>query len=388
MKKNILFVEQYMKGFVKTWEEYGYHVYTLAEDLLKEVDKKNNAVIQREVLKNDISLVFSFDYKPGTAEVCHNLNIKYICWVWDCPHIHLWHKTARYETTYIFAFDYVQFEMQLNRGLPNVFYLPLSPDIDTFKQVIENDGKRSYEKYRCDVTFLGNIYNDDKHSLFDSIEHLPAYTEGYLDALIQAQRNIWGYSLFENGIDDFVWSELKQYLKLDIGDQYDDGIFKVWLIDIINKKVAQNDRKEMCSYLARNYNFNLFSGADTSFDPAINNKGYAIYDTQMPLIFNYSKINIHITVRSITSGIPLRVVDVLACGGFLLTNYQNEILEYFEDGVDLVVYQDFNDLYDKIDYYLAHEEERQQIAQNGQKKVETLFHYRNQVGQIISVVEE
>lgn len=388
MGKHVLFAGHYMEGVRLAWEKYGYKVYSVNEEFTKEESKQNHDILWKYINQYDVDAVFSFDYLPGLSESCYKYKIKYISWIWDCPHTSLWHKSSRYETTFVFVFDYVQYQTQVERGLTHIYYLPLSPDIDSFMRVIFQDNMKSYNQYKGDVAFLGNIYNDNKHGMFDQINYLPPFVRGYLDALITAQKNVWGYSLFENSIDESVWEELRKYVMWDLGDQYEPGIYEPTMIDIINKKVAQIERKEMCSYLARHFDFNLYSGADTSFDPAINNKGYAIYDKEMPLIFNYSKINIHITVRSITSGIPLRVMDVLACGGFLLTNYQPEIMEYFEDGVDLVIYQDLKDLYKKIEYYLEHEEERKNIAQNGQKKVRELFHYEKQIGKIIEVLEQ
>ena len=89
----------------------------------------------------------------------------------------------------------------------------------------------------------------------------------------------------------------------------------------------------------------------------------------MPYIFHNSKINLNITSKTIESGIPLRVFDILSCGGFCLTNYQPEIARYFTDGEDLVMYSSMEDLVDKVAYYLEHDEEREQIARNGYEKL-------------------
>jgi spore maturation protein CgeB len=70
---------------------------------------------------------------------------------------------------------------------------------------------------------------------------------------------------------------------------------------------------------------------------------------------------------------------VLACGGFLITNYQPEIAEYFENGRELVIYEDYIDLVQKVKYYLAHDEERREIAKNGQQAVRERFNYDDRV---------
>ena len=95
----------------------------------------------------------------------------------------------------------------------------------------------------------------------------------------------------------------------------------------------------------------------------------------MTEVFATSKININISLRSILTGIPLRVVDILGAGGFCLTNYQAELSEYFENGCELVWFDSPEDLIDKAEYYLAHNDEREQIAANGHEAAEKLFSY-------------
>lgn len=73
------------------------------------------------------------------------------------------------------------------------------------------------------------------------------------------------------------------------------------------------------------------------------------------------------TLRSIKSGIPQRAFDIMGCGGLLMSNYQPELAEYFIPGEDLVLYDSVDDLIQKIDYYLSHEEERLQIAKMAMK---------------------
>lgn len=72
-------------------------------------------------------------------------------------------------------------------------------------------------------------------------------------------------------------------------------------------------------------------------------KGTVSYTAEMPDVFYRSKINLNLTLRSITSGIPLRA-DILGCGGFLLSNYQPELCEYFTPDVDFVYFNDMDDL--------------------------------------------
>ena len=63
------------------------------------------------------------------------------------------------------------------------------------------------------------------------------------------------------------------------------------------------------------------------------------------------------------------ICDILGCGGFLMTNFQSELTDYFTIGVDLEAYSSMDELVDKCAYDLAHDEEWKQIAKNGYEKV-------------------
>jgi len=60
-----------------------------------------------------------------------------------------------------------------------------------------------------------------------------------------------------------------------------------------------------------------------------------------------------------------RVFEVLACGGFLITDRQRDVFDLFVDGVHLVGFDDAEDLRSKVRHYLDRPEERQAIAARG-----------------------
>lgn len=88
----------------------------------------------------------------------------------------------------------------------------------------------------------------------------------------------------------------------------------------------------------------------------------------MPKIFACSRINLNPSLRIIQTGIPLRAFDIMGAGGFLLSNSQEELMELFEDGREMTVYEGLEDAVDKVGFYLQHEDIRKQIAENGRKK--------------------
>jgi hypothetical protein len=73
----------------------------------------------------------------------------------------------------------------------------------------------------------------------------------------------------------------------------------------------------------------------------------------------------------------LRDVDttITGSGGFLLTDYVKEIEQVFKPGVECETFKDLQELKDKIDYYLRHDEERKRIALAGKER--TMMQYSN-----------
>lgn len=105
-------------------------------------------------------------------------------------------------------------------------------------------------------------------------------------------------------------------------------------------------------------------------------------DTDVPIYYSSSKINLNIfrTAKwpgenvthispDLAYSISPRCYEVMGCGGFLLTDARQELLELFDDGKDLVVFDGAEDLEDKIHYYLINERARNKIAFSGLKAV-------------------
>jgi len=63
-------------------------------------------------------------------------------------------------------------------------------------------------------------------------------------------------------------------------------------------------------------------------------------------------------------------------------------LELFEPDEDIVLYYSYEDLLDKVDFYLKNETERKRIALNGYQKVITNHTYLQRVETILDIVSE
>ena len=240
------------------------------------------------------------------------------------------------------------------------------------------------QKYRGDVAFVGSLY---ERNSYDKIKNrLPEYLRGYFDAVMEAQLNISGANIVEPMLTTNILEQLQEYFQLEKSDGSFSDLGLIFQTTVLGFKIAEIERRRALIELSKHYKVNVYSNSDVSDLLRIQYCGSVDYWSEMPKVFRMSKINLNFTIPNIKSGIPLRIWDVLGCGGFLLTNYQAEIPYYFNEGEDLVCFDGLEDLCEKVGYYLEHEEERKRIAWNGYRKVREKHSYIERIHTILDTV--
>jgi len=81
-----------------------------------------------------------------------------------------------------------------------------------------------------------------------------------------------------------------------------------------------------------------------------------------------------------------RNFEIPGCKGFLLTSDADNLTDYYEDGKEIVIYKDINDMIDKIKYYLEHNQEREAIAQAGYERTLREHTYEKRFSNIFKTI--
>jgi spore maturation protein CgeB len=347
-----------------------------------EEDPKLEEYLMKRCTDVPFDALMTFNYFQVISKVCNRFSIPYIAWVWDSPILTLYSPTIHNSCNYIFIFDKVLYERLKLQGVDTVYHMPLAVNHIRLEQqeMTEEESKR----YTSDLSFVGRLYTGKMS--YDSLPFLPDYDRGYLEGCMQAQTYIHGYNFLEEILTDDIIQTIKSGTQFYLGENFT-GDFKKVIADVfLGVKVTQMERIATLNLLSSHFNVDLYTDASSDPVPGVNNRGYIDYYTQMPKVFKNSKINLNITHRTIQSGVPLRVFDIMGAGGFLMTNYQSELTELFVDGEDLVIYYSFDDLVEKVNYYLTHEEERRRIAEHGCLKVREQHNYYLRLNDIFTVV--
>lgn len=239
----------------------------------------------------------------------------------------------------------------------------------------------------ADVSFVGALYNE-KHNLYDRFEQLDPYTKGYLEGIMQAQRQIYGCNFLEQALTPEILEQLTKTVPLQPNKDGHETLAYLYANYFLCRKITQTDRQEVFYRLDKypEIQTKLYTHNPTPQYIHVQNMGTIQYQNEMPLVFRHSRINLNITLRSIVNGIPLRAMDIMGAGGFLLTNHQNDFNLHFTEGRDYVCYDNQDDMMDKIHYYLKQEKERQEIAENGRKLVFAEHTYLQRFEEILSIL--
>jgi len=99
-------------------------------------------------------------------------------------------------------------------------------------------------------------------------------------------------------------------------------------------------------------------------------------------MFCQSKVVFNISIKD---DINMRMFETMSTGSFLLTNWIPTLGELFDDGKHLVTYKTIDEAIDKARYYIAHDEEREKIAQAGFEEVRNKHTFVHRAKQVLDV---
>lgn len=328
--------------------------------------------------------VFSINYYPLLASVCDIFKIRYICLTVDSPIMELYSDTICKQWNRLFLFDLEQYHTFHPMNPDCIFHLPLAVNINRLDSFFSTCKKADLARHASKISFVGSLYTEK--CPYDKLPQDNSYLNGYLSGIMEAQIKIYGYYFIpevlpDEIVDEFVRKIPDFYQPPDMATR-DDRVAMALMY--LGPKITSMERTRLLNSLGERYSVDIYTNSNTSHLP-LHNHGTIKTHTEMPLVFAGSDINLNMTAKSIRSGVPLRVFDVLGCGGFLLSNYQPELADHFTIGEDLDIYTSEEDLLEKVEYYLSHEKERKEIAANGQQKIRQCHTFHQRMAEMIDI---
>ncbi len=345
------------------------------------VDKYNDdaftSKMEDDLSKGQYDLVLTTNFWPVVSKVCKRHDIKYVSWFFDSPPNLPTAECMEYSCNKIFFFARADYETYRAMGLENVYYLPLAVNVERLKAI-----KVDRAKYGCDISFVGKLYESMLPSL---MVHMDDYQKGYIDSVVNAQMQIYGGYI----VDDVITEEFAESVRQRYRSLSDKAIqvSRKELAWAVASHVTHLERMTLLRVLSKSHKLKLFtyelSDNEKKLIPDVEYCGSVNYLTEMPQVFAASRINLCPVLKANRSGIPLRALDIMGCGGFLLSSYQSELAEYFIDGQECVMYESIEDAVAKAEFYLQNEVLRKDIASAGIARIESDFRYEDRIEKLL-----
>lgn len=368
-------------------KDLGHEVSELREEMTnKEISPAEELrALSNALLKKKYDLVFTVNFFPVLSEVCNIFKIPYVSWIVDSPVLELYSHSIRNQCNRVFLFDYAMYEEFYPENPEGIFYLPLASNHRRLDGVIRSITDKDRQKFAADVSFIGSLYTEK--CPYNLLEDNGTYLKGYLDGLIEAQLKVYGYNFLEECITDDILADFKKAVPFyQFPEKANANEKAVMAHFYLGNKVTEQERLRLLGRVSEQFSLDLYTGSDVTPLPKAHHRGMAKSMTEMPKIFYLSKLNLNFTTKPIRTGLPQRIWDILGAGGFVLTNFQTEIPEYFEIGKDLETFASEEELIAKIQYYLSHEEERKAIAKSGYEKAKELYSLELRLQQILEKI--
>ena len=344
-----------------TLNEAGYSVYTIDADVLS---LEEMAWLCHR-LKPE--LLTAINYRSGFAEFAESQNVPLLVWEIDPTTEALPRVQGTSKCTHFFTYRASQVEGLRENGFSQAEYLPLASHTGRRRPV--EMSPRDTDSYGSSVSFVGSSMlmqaADLKTRLVQGmVGHAMGSEE--VESKLEA---LWARQALT--YDKYCIPELVDEMFPALHLLEEDSAFRGEPVQLVAEVAAARKRLHYICGLAE-------PGIDVWGDAGWKEidgaagliyRGRAAHGEELTRIYNATDINVDVNRIYQMDIVPMRIFDVLACGAFVLAEDGPAIRELFQVGKEVEVYRDLAELRAKIAFYVAHPEERLEIANRGRERV-------------------
>lgn len=324
--------------------------------------------------------VLTINFNQYISEVCELLRIPYLAWVIDTPCYPIYDKAINHSHSFTFIYDAAVARGLRQSGVRQVYHLPVAANLERIDQI---ECQPQDSSFGNDISFVANLTRSEYRTSI--LPHLSPQTGERCQRLIDSLGQAEGFLNLSAQLSNELIGAIEQESRYPLaGDHYLSVAQK--LAYLLGREHSWQERIDVIQQLEKRFAVAVY-GNDEWQSQVDSHVGHADHFIEMPRIFQRSKINLNIIRSFVESGLPMRVFDVLSCGGFLVSNDKDDLHRLFTNGKDLVIYRDTQDLLEICGYYLEHEEERRAIARQGRATLAQNHTFVQRMTEMLMIVQ-
>jgi spore maturation protein CgeB len=316
-----------------------------------------------------------FDREGVLLDTLHRLRIPSVSWYVDSPAIILSLYDGRQsDLAFIFVWDPTYIPEVRALGFERVFPLPLATDPEIFspeKAQPEGNGRRR-------VTFVGNSMVPPLEKKLSRLPAGPEFQE-FFARLSQA----FARRPFRRLEALLMDAGLKDHPVLR-------GLDRQGLTDLEAALLWKGTLEYRLACVRKLMPF----GPEVFGDPGwrqLLGRGFRLrpevnYYDELPGIYGGSAINFNATSLQMKAAVNQRIFDAPAAGGFVLTDFREQLAELFKVGEEMVVFRELEEIPDLVRFYLKNPKLRTKIVARARRRVLSEHTYRHRVSAMLAAM--
>ena len=313
---------------------------------------------------------------------CASLEIPLVIWYVDEPFlIPEWGQRFSPPTTIAFTFDRFYETKLRNWGLKWIFTLPLGTNAE--RMLGYATPKRRDSGFVDQISFVGSLEYPKIQYLLKNITTMweaipPAMPDVLAKAIVEYQSDP------KADLEDVIVACAQ---RLGVQYVFPDGIVKQMILSFIDREASFRLRQRIVEGL-QPYGIAVYG--EPLWKNIVGSKWYKgavdYYSARIAEVYNESKINLNISKYQLKTTVNQRVFDCALCGGFLITDFKEEIEALFQIGKSIVVFHDLEDLKAKISFYLENQNKADDITERASEMILSKHTYNHRLNQMCETV--
>ena len=283
------------------------------------------------------------------ARFFEDARIPYVSWFTDTPRMILFRRTvhcspysvaATWERAYIPHLE--------AHGFPHVLFMPHATDPFLFRGESET-------RFDRELAFVGVSMIELAEEAWEKLGANPALKEAIQAAFDEGRVT---REAFAKGVDTILGPNL-----LNMLDECDRRNAELCLVYESTRRIRTDMVRRLAPLRVQVFGDKAWKSVHSIC------YGDVSYFDGLAQLYRSTAINLNATSLQMRTSVNQRVFDCPAAGGFLITDAQADLNEFFEPGTEVVTYSTLDELEDKVRYYAVHPDERAAVVRAAQRRI-------------------
>ena len=339
------------------------------------------------IKKLNLERVITVNFDQGVALACQDQGVPLVIWDVDPKTDRTPISPPSATNIRVLTLREANVETLKASGFTDVKHLPVGVDVEKRRPMELKPSEM--DRYAAPVSFVGSSLIQRARrfkrlflQLYASFDCCGTETfeetEARLESLLAAERADYSTYVTDKLVEESFGEFLQAAQRCGTPDDP-----QKWVAEI----VASHKRIAYVSALA-DENIHVWGDAEwkriATKNRGMRYMGAASFGHEMTLVYNGAGINVDVNRIYQPDVVPLRVFDVLACGGFLIAEHSDALAHLFKIGEELESYRTLEELEQKVAHYRAHPDEARSIAERGLAAVRARHTMRLRVKQLLA----